>query len=507
MTPVRTLLEIPELRLRLRSGARLLDREVSRIYGTELPDPSRYLSAGELVLTGLLWWRDDADAEPFVLALAEAGTAALAASGADTGGIPAELVHACERHHIPLLEVPPDLSFAVITERVVLALAGGRDHDSGARKRLLSAATEHGSLPELLRHGAAELDSPCWVLSATGRVVAASGSGPLDAAGAARAFLDGGCRSLVRDGNTLLPLGDRPPLPWLLVVGGERADLPPSRAAVAEELASLVALDRSRVEQVRRVTDRLAAPLLRLGGGATLSEGELAGGLGAAGLTPDAELRVLLLSAPGSAQGLGAQLLVELLAEHAGTSLVGELSQRGDEACALVEAGAWPAEWAATAITALSAVQPLLRGGRALVGIGGPATIAGLRGASEEARHALAVAARGVRQVAVVSGEQIGAHQLLLAGLADELRHSVRERVLGPLLAYDTAQQGDLVRTVRVFLHCSGSPGAAAKALHVHVNTLRYRITRAGELLGKDLTDFPTQVDIYLALCIEDRLA
>ena len=36
--------------------------------------------------------------------------------------------------------------------------------------------------------------------------------------------------------------------------------------------------------------------------------------------------------------------------------------------------------------------------------------------------------------------------------------------------------------------------------LHVHVNTLRYRIARASEVLGLDLADFPTQVDVYLAL-------
>jgi DNA-binding PucR family transcriptional regulator len=53
---------------------------------------------------------------------------------------------------------------------------------------------------------------------------------------------------------------------------------------------------------------------------------------------------------------------------------------------------------------------------------------------------------------------------------------------------------------VRVFLECSSSPTTAAKALHVHVNTLRYRIHRASELLGLDLTDFTTQVDVYLAL-------
>jgi DNA-binding PucR family transcriptional regulator len=113
------------------------------------------------------------------------------------------------------------------------------------------------------------------------------------------------------------------------------------------------------------------------------------------------------------------------------------------------------------------------------------------------------VAARRGESIGVVAGADIAVHRLLVAGAPDELRRSVRDRVLGPLLAYDAAQGTDFVRTVRVFLEHSGSPTAAAKALHVHVNTLRYRITRAGQVLGLDLTDFATQVDIYLALVAE----
>jgi len=136
MTTVKTLLGLPGLRLRPRAGTDLLDRPVTRIYVTELSDPGRYLSAGELVLSGLLWWREPGDAEPFVAALARSGAAALAASGADSGGIPDDVVDACVRHRIPLLEVPADLSFSVITEQVVLALAAASD---SARKRLLAA--------------------------------------------------------------------------------------------------------------------------------------------------------------------------------------------------------------------------------------------------------------------------------------------------------------------------------------------------------------------------------
>ncbi|EOD68970.1 PucR family transcriptional regulator, partial [Amycolatopsis vancoresmycina] len=103
-------------------------------------------------------------------------------------------------------------------------------------------------------------------------------------------------------------------------------------------------------------------------------------------------------------------------------------------------------------------------------------------------------------RVAVVRAGEVAVHELLLAGAPDGLHAALRRRVLGPLQAYDAEQHTDLVHTVRVFLECSGSPTRAAKALHVHVNTLRYRIGRAGELLGADLTEFTDQLDVYLAL-------
>ena len=56
------------------------------------------------------------------------------------------------------------------------------------------------------------------------------------------------------------------------------------------------------------------------------------------------------------------------------------------------------------------------------------------------------------------------------------------------------------VHTLRVFLDCSGSWKRAADRLHLHVNTLRYRIERIGQLTGRDLTDLADQVDLYIAL-------
>jgi hypothetical protein len=445
MTTVKTLLGLTGLRLRPLAGADLLDRPVTRIYVTELPDPGRYLSAGELVLSGLLWWRRPGDAEPFVAALARAGAAALAASGADSGGIPAEVVAACERHRIPLLEVPTDLSFSVITEQVVLALAAASD---SARKRLHAAAD--APIETLLERASAELGLPCWVLSTLGRVIAGTAPLPLPAEDVVHRYAG---KQDTAGPLTLTPVEGRHAVPWLIAVGGP---LSTAQTELTEELAGLVGVTRAR-----------ATP---------------------AGAEPAGEVRVVALRTEGSDESR--DVLRELLPERT-------LVEPGGETTYAVT-GQWPPDAAA----ALSTVEPLLRARRILCGVSDP----GNRGeAREVAAYALSVAARRPGRVVVVPGGEVGVHQLLLAGAPDGLRAALRRRVLGPLLDYDAEQHTDLVHTVRVFLECSGSPTRAAKALHVHVNTLRYRIGRAGELLGADLTDFTGQLDVYLALRAGDQ--
>lgn len=471
MTTVKTLLALPALRLRVRAGAGLLDRPVSRIYVTELPDPGRYVSAGELVLSGLLWWRGPGDSEAFVTALARAGAAALAASRADSGGIPEDLVDACSRHGIPLLEVPADLSFAVVTEHVVLALAAAAE---GARKRLLSAATEDASVDTLLERARGELGVPCWVASTTDR------SDPE----LVRRFVASGGRPVEVDGVSVRPIGGRHAIPWLLAIGGS---LTAAQAEIAEELAGLIGLARTRDDEVRAVTDRVLEPLL-----ATLDEGgDPHAALTAAGLRGD--LRVVVARTEGTRDARA--ILTELLPAGALVSPAGELAWAIAE-----DDGEWPDDWPAETSSALAEMESLLPCRRVLIGISDRAPVSVLGGAKEVARYALAVAAERPGTIEIVPGDQIGMHRLLLAGAPDDLRAALRQRVLGPLLTYDAEQGTDLVHTLRVFLECSSSPTRAARALHVHVNTLRYRIGRASELLGVDLTEFTEQLDVYLAL-------
>ncbi|MCR3737893.1 PucR C-terminal helix-turn-helix domain-containing protein [Actinomadura glauciflava] len=88
----------------------------------------------------------------------------------------------------------------------------------------------------------------------------------------------------------------------------------------------------------------------------------------------------------------------------------------------------------------------------------------------------------------------------LLASVPERTRSSFRARMLGPLEEYDSTRQADLVHTLEVFLSCSGSWSRTATRLHVHVNTLRYRIRRIEDLTGRDLGRLEDRVDFFLAL-------
>ena len=114
--------------------------------------------------------------------------------------------------------------------------------------------------------------------------------------------------------------------------------------------------------------------------------------------------------------------------------------------------------------------------------------------------HARRLGERRGGRTCVVAGEEIALHQLLLAGVPEELRGSLRRRLLGPVIDYDAEHGSDLAGTLKVFLDCSGSWTSAAAKLHVHVNTLRYRVGRVEELLGVDLAEFGARVDLFLAL-------
>jgi len=325
---LRALVESPELRLRVLAGEEALDRPVAGVFTTDLLDPRRYLSGGEIVLTGLMWRRTPADSRAFVSALAGAGVAALAAGDAALGSVPPDLIEACRDHRLPLLEVPVDVSFAVITERVLRAFLPAGPGPAVARLRLLAAA-EPGTPPATGREPATAMSAVFaasdveygvagWALSAAGRLVAGTSPAP-DARlrwALARAFLGGlGLPATVTvDGAPFSFFGVPGPSShrlacWFVGLAGDHAAWDDERRAVAAELAGLVARHRARYEEGRRAVRRSAdAALHRVlewqsgraerADAAERGERETAMALRRCGLAPEGSLVAVAVTAP-----------------------------------------------------------------------------------------------------------------------------------------------------------------------------------------------------------------
>jgi sugar diacid utilization regulator len=87
----------------------------------------------------------------------------------------------------------------------------------------------------------------------------------------------------------------------------------------------------------------------------------------------------------------------------------------------------------------------------------------------------------------------------LLGGNVDRAAAWVGE-VLGPLAG---ATEGDerLRETLRVFLRAGSSNKAAADELHLHVNSVKYRVQRAVDRRARPITDDRLEVEVALLLC------
>ncbi|MEN3614083.1 PucR family transcriptional regulator ligand-binding domain-containing protein [Plantactinospora sp. ZYX-F-223] len=548
---LREALDRPQLRLTLLTGEAELDRTVSRVYVTDLPDPRRYLSGGEIVLTGLMWRRRAGDSDGFVAACAAAGVTAIGAGDAAYGSVPVDLVTACRRYGVPLFEVPVEVSFRDIIDEVTPTLwarrANGLATVLGRYRGLVAAMAGGARLADLLQPVAADLGVDCWVLTSTGRTVAGTGPLPSDAsrrlatsflaAGRLPALVEVGARRIwlvavsgrpehrlaawllacaVRHTGPSDADGVVPPAaagsatgaaPSTVAAGAARSTVadavpPPGLPEAAAELVSLVALERAHADEAGRVERRLADQL-----GTALSTAaspaELRAALFSGGLPPRSTLLVLAVRLTGltTPPELAVAVTEEIVRSTPLPAMVTGTARPGT-VLAVLAGGRTELAGVPDAVRGtVAGLVPGLGAGRLTVGISGPAAEPdALAGAVEQAEHALTTALADPTPGTVLSAGDLASHLLLLSGVPPEARRAFRDRLLGPVLAYDRAHHADLVSTLDEFLACSGSWSRAAERLHLHVNTLRYRIGRIEQLTGRDLSRFPDRVDFYLAL-------
>jgi hypothetical protein len=517
---VRDLLDVPGLGLRLLTDVAGLDRAIQHVYTTDLPDPGRYLTPGDLVLTGMIWCREPGDADRFARALVRGGALVLGA-GEALGQVPPEVIEACGRHGVTLLAVPAETSFAAVSEEVARRLNGDRATAMtkvlGRRRLLLSAVAEGAGLDAMFRLMGRETGAECWLLTGTGRVVAGTGAslpGPLALRLACEYLKADRLPASGGEGRySLFGIGGQPRITsWFLACSGREQDWPHELRESVVELAADVALERARLDAGRTGDQKLAEAIVTMLA-SQAGEAEIAPVMRAAGLPPDGRYLIARLCAEAdrvtgpNAARWRCDLAEELAAPFGEGAVIAPL---GEETVVLARLPDGDGASAAHAFAArLAEARPLLESDRSRIrlsaGVSTPAEgVAALPGALHEAGSARRLAAlrADTGAVSVLSSDQVASHELLLATVPPGVLRSFRERMLDPLLDYDASHRAELLPTLREFLACSGSWNACAARMYVHVNTVRYRIRRIEELTGRDLSSLDDQVDFFLALRI-----
>ena len=480
---VRDLLDLPALELRpVWPDAALSSRDVTGVTVTDLADPTRFVRPGDVVLTGLVWWsarNGEAKAQRFVEAVAGADAAALLAGEETHGEVPDAVALACARHGLPLLAVPADTDFRTITDAIYLRQWGSLDVSArpalpeGARLQLDRLLADAAPLTEVLAAACAPLgEIACYVVTVTGRVLARTAS--------ATATIEPGEDVRRRVGTTLrVEAGASPYDTWLVHAPTPNGTPPGALREIAEVVTRFRRARDVRLEAGRRAANRLAAAI------ATRAD--------------EAALRLALLRC-----GLpehGPYLVHSLTLETAAAAALAEVLT--DRPCAVgvlprgeaiaVQSGTGPAAERWATVQACDPRTPLAAGTSTV--LTGPDDLpAGLA----QARHAAAVAS--ATGALVTSAAELTGFGALVSGLDPALRNAFRDRVLGPLLGLDRGSGPALLDTVAGFLACDGSWTRTARTLHVHVNTVHYRIERAEQLLGRDLSRLDDRLDLLAAL-------
>lgn len=132
-----------------------------------------------------------------------------------------------------------------------------------------------------------------------------------------------------------------------------------------------------------------------------------------------------------------------------------------------------------------------------VIGVSAPAGLSAAAVAFKQADQALSVARR--RGSPMVEHEDVAAGSVLPL-LADDAVRAFADGLLRSLREHDANGRGDLVASLRAWLSRHGQWDAAAADLGVHRHTLRYRMRRVEEILGRSLDDPDVRMELWLAL-------
>jgi PucR family transcriptional regulator, purine catabolism regulatory protein len=485
------LADIPHLGLEVLAGEAGVQRTISWTHTSDLPEPWRWITGGELLMTnGLSFPKAATDQELFAEKLNDMGVSGLAiGEKMYCPPLTRRFLQTSDRLGLPVLWIRYPLPFVAISRAVAEATL----LDQSTRltrtvriydlvRRHIAAGTPSSQLFESL---ARELGCRLYVCDRETGEPWFPGSAPLDPVtenavaelSATSTNVSAGAFGLpAADGRTaLLTDIQRHPGAALVVITASNTRVDPIQL---QHAATVVSLELSETLLVLEHTRRDGATLLD-----RLLENR-ADPEAAARLLSDTGLRtsdVVTVTARGGDEKRALTVHNALWRN----SIPYLITLREDLLYALLpDNGRW------------EGVLTRSLGSSARIGVSQRLnSLTRFQDTVHEATWALSLASRRETVLSYYGRES---HWIGLSDVEDA--RALVDRVLQPLRNYDAEHKSDLVTTLDAFLKNRRSWQTTAKALHVHRQTVLYRIRRVAELTGLDPADTDALVELWTAL-------
>jgi purine catabolism regulator len=535
MLTVRELLN--GLDVRLLTGEAAIDLPVRWVHISELPDPTPWLSGGELLLTTGMQLGSAEQQGEYISRLADHQLAGLGFGvGFGHDQVPEGLVRAAAEVEFPVFEVPYEVPFIAVTEAAFSKLVNEQyavlRRAIAAHERLERIVLSERGLDALAGTLAALIGAAVLVFDARGEpLVQRAFRRPVEADAVAELRAELAERLRRREARAFLPSHTEHPSRCLaLPVAADGA--PGSGQGTSERIAEawLVAIkDAEPLSDFDRLTLHQAVTIValellrgrvagdterRLAGDvlAGMIAGEISGVELARRLEPfglSERVAAIVVQRAGDGRGSSAPLedgLAGALRDEAAPGLV---ASAGPLSCALVAGFAQEELFALAGRVARRLDHELGKDLR--VGVGRPVAAGEARRSFHEARCAVEAIALGVAGQHNGNGhaegaprlatyKDLGSFQLLLSLQEDEALRLFCDSILGPIEASEGHYGGELMRSLEAFIEENGQWERAARRLYCHRHTLRYRIKRVEELTGRNLSSARDRIEFWLAL-------
>lgn len=514
------------------AGAAGLERPVKRLNIMEVPDILPWAKPHELLITTGYPLRDDADAlTSLVVDLDGRGLAALGIKlGRYLRTLPEQMLAEADRRGFPVIRLPDDVAFDDILEQVLTDLLNRQvsalSRSDEVHRALVQIVLDGGGLPEVAARLVTLLSSAVVITTPDGRVVADGGGTEEVSAMYGAACFDRSRRLRTETVGTGLGTVEGLPGNRIIVpVVAGRVDhgriaafslsgaLTPNDVVVLESAATVAALAVTKQLAVRAVESKYQADFLR-----DLITGEVEPDQAvthSASLGWDVNRPVVVVAAeldPLAEPNVPARAIVARPALERFTAAWQAVVRPRDSHAPV--AGFNREVVAVLGVPAKGSVDRLVRdlvrevsgdggGGRRSFSTGVSriaSSPTGIAPAYDQARTAVRVGRRMQGPGAVAHFDRLGVFRVLsLVEDQGELR-SFAEETLGELVRMDDDETADLRRTLEVLLDHNLNVAEAARALHFHYNTLRYRIAKLERLLGPFASDPHRRLSLHLAL-------